>query len=98
MVGKSRKQALTVLNALNDGRRTLDGILEEVLSNESALSKKDKALFHTLVYGVLRWRNRIDWMINIFSKTSLNRIDPKVLNLLRLGLFQIFYCLLWNNS
>lgn len=91
MVGKSRRQALSVLNALNDGRRTLDGILDEVLTNESALSKRDKALFHTLVYGVLRWRNRIDWMINIFSKTSISRIDPKVLNLLRLGLFQIVY-------
>ena len=91
MVDNSRRKALWVLNTLAKGRFTLDAIIEQVLDNERALSKRDKALFQNLVYGVLRWRNQLDWVVSQFSNTALNRIDPRVLNLLRLGVFQIVY-------
>ena len=86
-----RKTALFVLNTLDKGRKTLDKILEDVLDQDSLLSKKDRAFLYALVYGVLRWRGKIDWIIGHFSKTRLNKIDPKVLNILRLGIFQAFF-------
>jgi 16S rRNA (cytosine967-C5)-methyltransferase len=43
------------------------------------------------VFGVLRWRGRLDFIIKQFSSTRFDKIDPKVLNILRLGLFQIIY-------
>ena len=86
-----RKTALFVLNSLNNGRHTLDRILEDIQNKGLFLSRKDQALFSALVYGVLRWRGLIDWTINHFSKTRLNKTDPVVLNILRLGLFQIMY-------
>lgn len=55
------------------------------------MSPRDRALFNALVYGVLRWRGRLDWMIGQFSKTPLHRIDRPVLNILRLGAFQIAF-------
>ncbi|OEU68139.1 MAG: 16S rRNA (cytosine(967)-C(5))-methyltransferase [Desulfobacterales bacterium PC51MH44] len=91
MVYDARKSALHILNTLDKGRQTLDSILEEVLSKETLHSRKDRALLQALVYGVLRWRARLDWIIEYFSKTRLSRVDPKVLNILRLGLFQIIY-------
>lgn len=86
-----RKTALFVLNSLNKGRHTLDRILEDIQNKELFLSRRDQALFYALVYGVLRWRGLIDWIINHFSKTRLKKIDPVILNILRLGLFQIIY-------
>jgi 16S rRNA (cytosine967-C5)-methyltransferase len=86
-----RKTALFVLNSLNKGRHTLDRILEDIQNKELFLSRRDQALFYALVYGVLRWRGRLDWIINHFSKTRLKKIDPGILNILRLGLFQIIY-------
>jgi len=89
MVNNARKNSLYILNTLDQGNKTLDDILDEVLSQHILFSKKDRALLQALVYGVLRWRAKLDWIINYFSNTRLRKIDPKVLNVLRLGLFQI---------
>ncbi len=91
MVDEVRKTALYVLSTLDRGHKTLDSLLEDVFREKTLFSKKDRALLQVLVYGVLRWRGRLDWIIDYFSKTRLNKIDPKVLNILRLGLFQIIY-------
>jgi 16S rRNA (cytosine967-C5)-methyltransferase len=85
-----RKTALKVLNELEKGRKTLDRILEDVAARE-AFIKRDRALLNTLVYGVLRWRIRLDYIISHFSSTAIKKIDPQILNILRLGLFQIMY-------
>jgi len=91
MADDARKTALLVLNTLDKKRKTLNSVLEEVIAKQVRLSKKDLALLYALVYGVLRWRGRLDWIIKHFSKTRLNRINPQVMNILRLGLFQVIY-------
>ncbi len=91
MADEVRKTALYILNTLNKERNTLDNLLEDVFREKALFSKKDRALLQALVYGVLRWRGRLDWIIDYFSKTRLNKINPNVLNILRLGLFQIIY-------
>jgi len=91
MVITARTAALDILNTLDQGNKTLDAILDEVFSQDTFLTKKDRALLQAIVYGVLRWRTKLDWIIDYFSKTSLGRIDPKVMNILRIALFQIIY-------
>ena len=91
MADEVRKTALYILNALDKDDKTLDRLLEDVFREKTCFSKKDRALLQALVYGVLRWRGRLDRIIDYFSKTRLNKINPKVLNILRLGLFQIIY-------
>ncbi|MBW2490192.1 MAG: 16S rRNA (cytosine(967)-C(5))-methyltransferase RsmB [Deltaproteobacteria bacterium] len=91
MVNNARKTSLYILNTLDQGNKTLDNILDEVLSHQTFLSRKDRALLQAIVYGVLRWRAKLDWIIHYFSKTPLNQIDPKVMNILRIALFQIIY-------
>ena len=91
MVTTARTASLEILNILDQGNDTLDNILEEVISRHDFFLKKDRALLHAVVYGVLRWRARLDWIIAHFSATRLDRIEPKVMNILRLGLFQIIY-------
>jgi len=87
----ARKSALDILNTLDKGQQTLDLILEKNFNAVSAGSRQDRALYQALVYGVLRWRGRLDYVISHFSTTRFNKIDPKVLNILRLALFQIMY-------
>lgn len=91
MLNNPRKTSLHVLNTLDQGNKTLDNILDEVLSQHPFFLKKDRALLQAIVYGVLRWRSKLDWIIDFFSKTPLQRIDPKVMNILRIALFQIIY-------
>lgn len=83
--------ALSVLNRLQDENKTLDTIMEEAYASDVLHDKREKALLQALVFGVLRWQGRLDWIIAQFSKSPLQRIEPEILNILRLGLFQIIY-------
>lgn len=91
MSSDARSTAILILNILDKGRKTLDMVLEDTDSMITSLPQNDRALLHALVYGVLRWRGRLDWILDHFSKTRLNRIDPRILNILRIGLFQIIF-------
>ena len=84
-----RSIALDVLIRVESRRVTLDRLLEDALEAHDNLSRRDKSFLMAMVWGVLRWRGRLDWIIAQFSKTPLKKIDPPVLNILRIGLFQI---------
>ncbi|MBU0544680.1 MAG: 16S rRNA (cytosine(967)-C(5))-methyltransferase RsmB [Proteobacteria bacterium] len=86
----ARSLALHILNKLNKSNRTLDSLLEE-FQKDHLLSNRERALFNALVYGVLRWKGRLDWIISHLSKMHINKTKPEVLNILRIGLFQIIY-------
>jgi 16S rRNA (cytosine967-C5)-methyltransferase len=57
----------------------------------SELQKIDKAFITELVYGTLRRRLTIDWIIGQFSTLKRNRISDWVLNILRMGIYQLIY-------
>ena len=87
----ARKSALDILDTLDKGQQTLDSIIEDYTGSGPLGSRQDRALIQALVYGVLRWRGRLDYIIAHFSSTRFDKINPKVLNILRLALFQIIY-------
>lgn len=86
-----RQVALNVLNELEQKDDTLDAILERTFRKQITLERRDRALVMELVYGVLRNRGRIDWMLDKFSRIPRSKIDPFVQNVLRLGTYQILY-------
>jgi len=66
-----------------------ENLLEIALADD-ALSPADRRLCHELVCGVVRWQAALDWLIK--RKTAPGREQRPVLqNLLRLGLYQIFW-------
>jgi len=87
----ARQNALKILNILDETSKPLDAVMAEILPDGRFPSKRDRAFIQTIVYGVLRWRGRIDWIIDHFSNIKIQRIDPKVLNIMRMGLFQIIF-------
>ncbi|MBF0227787.1 MAG: 16S rRNA (cytosine(967)-C(5))-methyltransferase RsmB [Desulfobacterales bacterium] len=87
----ARYTVLTILNSLSKKRITLDASIEKYLREDGNLSKIDKSFVTAIVFGVLRWQRRLDWIISHFSNIKLKKIDPNVLNILRIGLFQIIY-------
>ena len=80
-----------MLNVLDNGRQTLDFLLDKFSRDNIDAPQREQALLRALVFGVLRWRGRLDYIISHFSKTAFDKIDPIVLNILRLALFQIIY-------
>ena len=86
-----RKIALQILNRLDSGDKTLDALLDDFHASSGSSEKRDRALMQALVYGVLRRRSRIDGIISRFSKSGLRKIKPDILNILRLGVFQVLF-------
>lgn len=90
-IAPPRRLALDVLNRLDRTDALLDPIMEQVQAENPFSEGRDRSLFQHLVYGVLRWRGRIDWIVGHFSKTPLKKIDPSILNIIRIGLFQVLF-------
>lgn len=55
------------------------------------VSDTDKALITKLVYGVITYKKTLDYIISNLSKIKLKKISESILNILRLGLYQIYY-------
>lgn len=85
-----RKAALAILMDIDHSGQTLDRLMDRFhRSNE--LDRRDESFVTAIVYGVLRWRRRLDWIIGKVSTTPLDRMDPPVVNILRMGLYQIIF-------
>jgi 16S rRNA (cytosine967-C5)-methyltransferase len=52
---------------------------------------RDRALATDMAAGVQRWRAAIDHLIVAFAKRRLERLDPEVLEILRLGVYQLLH-------
>ncbi|MGQ9474873.1 MAG: 16S rRNA (cytosine(967)-C(5))-methyltransferase RsmB [Actinomycetota bacterium] len=65
------------------------GLLLRYGLNDEKFSARDRALVAELAYGVQRHRNKLDHVISTFSNRPLKELNPEVLDILRLGVFQI---------
>jgi 16S rRNA (cytosine967-C5)-methyltransferase len=45
----------------------------------------------TLVLGVLRWRSRLDHAIETFADRKIAKLDPLVVDILRIGIYQMHF-------
>lgn len=65
------------------------GLLIRYSLDRGGLDVRDRALVAELAYGVQRHRNKIDHVISAFSNRPLKELNPEVLDILRLGVFQL---------
>lgn len=84
-----RRAALEVLIRLEKQHSNSALLLQEILRDISDPS--DRNLITDLVLGTLRWRGRLRFLIESFSKRALSRLDKNVVLLLQLGLYQLLY-------
>jgi len=87
----ARRSAATLLEKLSQDRCTLQALLDEIDGSGVIRDPRDRDLLQALVFGVLRWQGRLDFILSRFSKTPFHKIDLGVLVLLRLALFQILF-------
>ena len=51
----------------------------------------ESGFVRTLVLGVLRWRSRLDFVIAELAQRPVKKLDPPVVDVLRLGLYQLLF-------
>jgi 16S rRNA (cytosine967-C5)-methyltransferase len=75
---------------VNDRARALALLrrIERESSFASFVLAGESGFVRTLVLGVLRWRSRLDFVVETLAKRS---IEPEVLDVLRLGAYQLLY-------
>jgi 16S rRNA (cytosine967-C5)-methyltransferase len=92
MDSEPRDIACRILNARALAKTTLDLLISDQFDPVfQKMDRRDKNLTFALVYGVLRTRGRLDWILNQFAKKGVDDIHPEVLNILRVALFQVFF-------
>ena len=86
-----RAICLDILKRSGNPEAHADDLLSDAFKRYRHLTPLDRAFLTELTYGVLRWRGRLDWSIRQFSKIPFEEIEPDIVNVLRLGLYQILY-------
>jgi 16S rRNA (cytosine967-C5)-methyltransferase len=87
--GKNPRQiAVRILQQRRANGEFTEDLLENALAG-AQLPPADRALCREIVYGAVRWQATLDWLIA--RKTAGRKQKPALQNLLRLGLYQIFW-------
>jgi 16S rRNA (cytosine967-C5)-methyltransferase len=82
-----REIAVQVLRRRQEGE-FVENLLESALER-TRLPPADRGLCQELVYGIVRWQAALDWLIA--RKVKNHPPKPHLQDLLRLGLYQIFW-------
>lgn len=64
---------------------------EYVQKNRKELNDKDINLISEVVYGTVTWKLTIDYIIQKYSNIKIKKISPWILNILRIGVYQIVF-------
>ncbi len=92
MIDKTREVALKVLYKIDKEQAYSNIELnEQIRQNRKNLDEKDIGLISELVYGVTTWRLTLDEIIKKYSKIKLKKISPWIINILRMGIYQIIF-------
>lgn len=88
----ARESALKVLYKIDVEKAYSNIVLDEYLNNyRQKLNKKDINLISEIVYGTITWKLTIDTILQKYSKIKLKKMSNWVLNILRMGAYQIIF-------
>jgi len=85
-----RGTAVKILNRVERTDSYLDKVLDAELRSPE-LNDLDKGLLTEIVHGVLRWQNKLDWVLNGFSHGNFAKSEINLKNTLRVALYQILF-------
>ncbi|MQA29924.1 MAG: 16S rRNA (cytosine(967)-C(5))-methyltransferase RsmB [Luteitalea sp.] len=89
MIAKARVAAYQILTAVSSGGADLPGAIAYLRASLS--DERDRALAADIATGVQRWRGALDHLIGHFAKRPIQKLDPEVLEILRLSVYQLLH-------
>lgn len=88
MIAPARRAAYEALRTTFDEGMDLPAALAR--TRDALGDPRDRALAGEIVLGVLRWRAALDFMIERLVRRPLARLDPEVVEILRLSVYQLW--------
>ncbi len=89
MIAPARVAAYDVLRRVSEGRADLPTAM--AAARATLRDPRDAALATDVVTGTLRWRAALDHLIVHVAKRPLRRLDPEVVEILRLSIYQLLH-------
>ena len=84
-----RHQAVEILNQVNATQVFASPLLHAYLDKNDLSGTPDGRLLTHLVYGVLRFRGHLDWILTGFCRGNFEKLDEGIKNILRTGIYQL---------
>ena len=66
-------------------------LIRDCFINKVDISTNDKSRITVCTNEVVKWRKKIDYYISINLKKSINKLDKRILNILRIGYYEILF-------
>ena len=86
----ARQTAFKALKKIQNDKGFSNIVINNSL-NTKALSQKDRAFVTALVYGVVERLITLDFIIEANSSKKIKNIEPDVLTVLRMGVYQLYF-------
>ena len=90
MAMSAREIALKIINEVESAGAYANIALAKELGRQR-LSDQDRRFVTELVYGTVKAGQTLDWMLSQYSSRPTAKIPPVIRNVLRMGLYQIFF-------
>ena len=87
---KARETALKALHEVNEKGAYANVALARSL-RAAKLSEVDRRFATELVYGAAKAGGTLDWILRRYLNRPLSKIPPMVRDILRLGIYQLFF-------
>ena len=89
---KIREIALKTLYKIDKEEAYSNIALNEIIKeNRNKIDDRDIGFISELVYGVTTWRLTLDEIIKKYSNIRLKKISCWIINILRMGIYQIIF-------
>jgi 16S rRNA (cytosine967-C5)-methyltransferase len=86
-ITEGRRAVAAVLRAVSRGRR-LDRALDEAAAS---LPPRERRWAQEAAFGAVRFRGRLDHLLNLHLRKGLSSLSPRLLDLLRQGAYELLY-------
>ena len=87
---EAREFALQVIAEVKQKGAYANLVLAKELQRRS-LSDQDRRFATELIYGVVKTGETLDWILGHYCTRALTKIDSPILNILCLGIYQLFF-------
>ncbi len=86
-----REIILDLLLELSRGKEYSNILIAAVLEKYDYLDGREKAFIKRVSEGTIERRIQIDYVLNLYSKTPVNRMKPLIRELLRMSTYQLLF-------
>ncbi|HML34411.1 MULTISPECIES: 16S rRNA (cytosine(967)-C(5))-methyltransferase RsmB [Sporomusa] len=90
----AREVALKIINEVETNGAYANIALAKEINRRTAqgqLSDQDRRFITELVYGTVKAGATLDWLLGLYLNRSLTKVAPVIRNILRLGIYQLFF-------